>query len=85
VTHVDHTEHEVHVIVTEQGIADLRGLDPRERAVVIIENCAHPDYRDSLRDYYRKAAKESGGHIPILLDEAFSWHKQYRDRGTMLA
>ncbi len=84
VTHVDHTEHEVHVIVTEQGIADLRGLDPRERAVVIIENCAHPDYRDSLRDYYRKAAKESGGHIPILLDEAFSWHKRYRDRGTML-
>ena len=84
VTHVDHTEHEVHVIVTEQGVADLRGLDPRERAEVIIENCAHPDYRDALRDYYRRAVKEAGGHTPLLLDEAFSWHAHYRERGTML-
>jgi len=84
VTHVDHTEHEVHVVVTEQGVADLRGLDPRERAEVIIENCAHPDYRDALRDYYRRAVKKVGGHIPLLLDEAFSWHARYRERGTML-
>src|SRR4029078_11583721 len=28
VSHVDHTEHDVHVIVTEQGLADLRGLPP---------------------------------------------------------
>ncbi|MBN1614710.1 MAG: succinate CoA transferase [Deltaproteobacteria bacterium] len=84
VTHVDHTEHEVHVVVTEQGVADLRGLDPRERAEVIIENCAHPDYRDALRDYYRRAVKNVGGHIPFLLDEAFSWHARYRERGTML-
>ena len=28
-SHVDHTEHDVHVIITEQGIADLRGLPPR--------------------------------------------------------
>lgn len=84
VTHVDHTEHEVHVVVTEQGVADLRGLDPRERAEVIIENCAHPDYRGPLRDYYRRAVKETGGHIPLLLDEAFSWHARYREKGTML-
>ena len=25
-SHVDHTEHDVSVIVTEQGLADLRGL-----------------------------------------------------------
>lgn len=84
VTHVDHTEHEVHVIVTEQGVADLRGLDPRERPEVIIENCAHPDYRDLLRDYYRRAMQQAGGHVPFLLDEAFSWHMRYRETGTML-
>ncbi|MBN2397985.1 MAG: succinate CoA transferase [Deltaproteobacteria bacterium] len=84
VTHVDHTEHEVHVIVTEQGVADLRGLDPRERPEVIIENCAHPDYRDLLRDYYRRAVESTGGHTPLLLDEAFSWHTHYRGKGTML-
>ena len=43
VSHVDHTEHDVDVIVTEQGIADLRGLAPKERAALIIENCVHPD------------------------------------------
>lgn len=83
VTHVDHTEHEVHVIVTEQGVADLRGLDPRERPEVIIENCVHPDYRDLLRDYCRRAENEAGGHTPLLLDEAFSWHARYREKGTM--
>ncbi|WP_285798466.1 acetyl-CoA hydrolase/transferase C-terminal domain-containing protein, partial [Escherichia coli] len=45
VSHVDHTEHDGMVIITEQGIADLRGLAPRQRAPKIIENCAHPDYR----------------------------------------
>ena len=83
VTHVDHTEHEVHVVVTEQGVADLRGLDPRERVEVIIENCAHPDYKDALRDYYHRAVKKAGGHIPLLLDEAFSWHANYLKKGTM--
>ena len=84
VTHVDHTEHEVHVIVTEEGVADLRGLDPRERAEAIIENCTHPSYRDALRDYYRRAAKQTGGHIPVLLDEAFSWHMNYNRTGRMV-
>ncbi|TKI78799.1 acetyl-CoA hydrolase, partial [Bacillus wiedmannii] len=46
VSHVDHTEHDVDVIVTEQGYADLRGLAPRERVELIIENCVHPMYRD---------------------------------------
>ncbi len=36
VSHVDHTEHDVDVLVTEQGLADLRGLDPGERAERII-------------------------------------------------
>ena len=43
VSHVDHTEHDVQVLVTEQGLADLRGLSPTRRAEVVIANCAHPD------------------------------------------
>ena len=61
VPHVDHTEHDVHVIVTEQGLADLRGLSPKQRARLIIENCAHPDYRPQLREYYERALVESPG------------------------
>jgi len=73
--HVDHTEHDVQVIVTEQGLADLRGLSPKQRARVIIENCAHPDYRPALRDYFQRAlAGSPGKHTPHLLEEAFSWH-----------
>src|SRR5690606_37611465 len=52
VSHVDHTEHDVDILVTEQGLADLRGLAPRERARVIIDNCVHPEYRDALNDYF---------------------------------
>jgi len=82
VTHVDHNEHDVDVIVTEVGLADLRGLAPRERARLIIENCTHPSYRDGLRDYFERALKR-GGHTPHLLEEAFSWHDAYRKGGTM--
>ena len=61
-SHVDHTEHDVQVIVTEQGLADLRGLSPRKRARVIIDNCAHPDRdRDALHDYLDRA-EAKGGH-----------------------
>jgi succinyl-CoA:acetate CoA-transferase len=84
VSHVDHTEHDVHVIVTEQGVADLRGLSPRRRARQIVDNCAHPDYRDALRDYFDRAqAGAPGQHTPHLLDEALSWHTGYLRRGTM--
>jgi succinyl-CoA:acetate CoA-transferase len=70
VTHVDHSEHDVDVIVTEVGLADLRGLAPRERARAIINHCAHPTYREWLRDYFKRALKR-GGHTPHLLEEAF--------------
>ncbi|URQ75962.1 MAG: acetyl-CoA hydrolase/transferase family protein [Candidatus Ochrobactrum gambitense] len=82
VTHVDHTEHDVDILVTEQGLADLRGLAPRERARVIIDNCAHPDYRDQLNDYFERA-RARGGHTPHLLEEAFSWHTRRRESGSM--
>jgi succinyl-CoA:acetate CoA-transferase len=75
VSHVDHTEHDVQVIVTEQGLADLRGLSPKQRARVMVENCAHPDFRPALHDYFRRALNQSPGkHTPHLLREAFDWH-----------
>jgi succinyl-CoA:acetate CoA-transferase len=84
VSHVDHTEHDVHVIVTEQGVADLRGLPPRRRAQEIINRCAHPDFRPGLQDYLDRAtASGSGKHTPHLLDEALSWHVRYLQEGTM--
>jgi succinyl-CoA:acetate CoA-transferase len=84
VSHVDHTEHDVHVIVTEQGLADLRGLPPRRRAAEIIRKCAHPLYRDALRDYFDRArAGALGLHTPHLPDEALSWHSRYLREGTM--
>jgi succinyl-CoA:acetate CoA-transferase len=84
VSHVDHTEHDVDVIVTEQGLADLRGLSPRQRAKVIIEKCAHPDYRSLLRDYQERAERLSfGKHTPHLLNESLSWHERYVRTGRM--
>ncbi len=74
VSHVDHTEHDVQVIVTEQGLADLRGLAPKQRAKVIIENCAHPNFKPALKEYYERALRYSPGrHTPHLLDEAYSF------------
>ena len=83
VPHVDHTEHDVDILVTEHGLADLRGLAPRERASVIIENCAHPDYRPQLRDYFARAC-ERGGQTPHILEEAISWYALKEKTGTML-
>ncbi|MGN0064314.1 MAG: acetyl-CoA hydrolase/transferase C-terminal domain-containing protein, partial [Nocardioides sp.] len=85
VSHVDHTEHDVHVIVTEQGLADLRGLSPRKRAAVVIDNCAHPDFRDALHDYVARAeaARPNARHTPHLLAEALSWHQRFLDTGSM--
>ena len=55
VSHQDSSEHDVNIIVTEQGIADLRGKSPAQRAETIIENCAHPDYKQLLWDYLKIA------------------------------
>ncbi|MDY6891732.1 MAG: acetyl-CoA hydrolase/transferase family protein [Pseudomonadota bacterium] len=84
VSHVDHTEHDVKVLVTEQGLADLRGLSPRQRALAIIHNCAHPDFRPRLLDYFERACHSGRGmHTPHLLDEALSWHQRYETEGRM--
>ncbi|RAO75418.1 acetyl-CoA hydrolase/transferase family protein [Dyella jiangningensis] len=84
VSHVDHTEHDVAVVVTEQGLADLRGLSPRQRAKVVIERCAHPDYRPLLQDYFNRALHDSRGkHTPHLLSEALAWHQRFLETGDM--
>ncbi|HKN78045.1 MAG TPA: acetyl-CoA hydrolase/transferase family protein [Lysobacter sp.] len=86
VSHVDHTEHDVMVVVTDQGLADLRGLSPKQRARAVIAHCAHPDYRDALQDYFDRASRDSfGKHTPHLLGEALSWHQHFIERGTMRA
>jgi succinyl-CoA:acetate CoA-transferase len=83
-SHVDHTEHDVQVIVTEQGLADLRGLAPQQRARRIIDTCAHPAYRDALHDYLARARVQANGqHTPHVLPEALSWHERYLRTGSM--
>ena len=83
-SHVDHIDQDVQVLVTEQGLADLRGLSPKQRAQIIIKNCAHPDYRPALADYFERAkAKSFGQHSPSLLAEALSWHQRFIEIGTM--
>ncbi|KAF9441309.1 acyl-CoA carboxylate CoA-transferase [Macrolepiota fuliginosa MF-IS2] len=86
-SHVDQTEHDLDVVVTEQGLADLRGLAPRERAPLIIEKCAHPDYKDMLHEYYDRALHEclarGMGHEPHMLRNALKMHINFMEKGTM--
>ncbi len=83
VSHVDHTGHDADILVTEIGLADLRGLAPRERARAIIDNCVHPDYRAALTDYFERACVK-GGQTPHILREALEWHINLEERGSML-
>jgi acetyl-CoA hydrolase len=80
VSHMDHSEHSVQIVVTEQGVADLRGKDPHERAQLIINNCAHPEYREQLQDYL-KLTKE--GHEPLSLSLSLAMHRQFLRYGDM--
>ena len=84
VSHVDHINQDVQVIVTEQGLADLRGLAPKQRARLVIEKCVHPSYRAMLADYYERALRDSyGKHSPSLLTEALAWHQRFITTGSM--
>lgn len=86
-THVDSTEHDLDILVTEQGLADLRGLAPRQRAQVIIDRCAHPEYRPILQEYLDRATREGikkgEAHEPHLLVKAFKMQQHLADHGTM--
>ncbi|MCB1193549.1 MAG: succinate CoA transferase [Leptospiraceae bacterium] len=84
VSHVDHHEHSTQVIVSEYGLADVRGLTPKERAKVIIENCVHPIYRTPLKEYFNHALEVSKTkHTPHDLRRVFDWHIKYLEKGTM--
>ena len=80
VSHIDHSEHSVKVLITEHGIADLRGTSPRQRAELIIENCVDPAYRPMMREYLAKASK---GHTPTDLSSCFNMHKAFIETGDM--
>ncbi|MFZ2447983.1 MAG: succinate CoA transferase [Syntrophobacteraceae bacterium] len=79
--HIDSNEHSVQVVVTEQGLADLRGVGPMQRAKRIIENCAHPAYRDYLTNYIRESKM---GHIRHNLRKAYELHRNFLEHGKML-
>ncbi|MBZ8176362.1 succinate CoA transferase [Corynebacterium sp. 3HC-13] len=81
-SHIDHTEHDVMVVITEYGYADLRGLTPRDRAKKMIA-IAHPDYRPLLEEYYERANKGKFLHTPHDLPTAFSFHTNLADKGSM--
>ncbi len=80
VSHHDHSEHSVKIIVSEYGIADLRGTAPRERALRIINNCVHPDYRPLLLEYLENAPI---GHTPADLYNTFAFHQAFLETGDM--
>lgn len=84
-SHVDHTEHDLDVIVTEQGLADMRGLSPIKRARELIKRCAHPDYKDQLTAYLDMSIKKSEGaaHEPQMLNAVFKMHTNLKEKGTM--
>ena len=79
-SHMDHSEHSVQAVITDQGYANLRCLDPKMRALAIINKCAHPIYRDDLQGYYESAI---GGYTPQTLGLAFAMHQKFLETGDM--
>jgi acyl-CoA hydrolase len=77
---VDHSEHSVKILITEHGVADLRGLAPIQRAETIIENCVDPEYKDLLRKYLQLGQK---GHTPQNMAMALSFHTAFNETGDM--
>lgn len=82
-SHVDHVDQDVMVVITECGVADLRGKSPKEKAKTIIENCTHPDYKPLLEEYYQQAASRNFKHTPHELCASLSWHDNYLKKGSM--
>ncbi|MDD3431313.1 MAG: acetyl-CoA hydrolase/transferase family protein [Bacteroidales bacterium] len=80
VSHTDHSEHSVKILITEQGVADLRGKSPLQKAHTIIENCVHPDYKQMLTDYLKQT---KGGCTPHSLGKCFNMHQEFLDSGDM--
>ena len=79
-SHMDHSEHSVQVLVTEHGVADFRGKDPRERAEAVITHCVDPSYRDLLWKYFKLTEQ---GHTPQSFRSAFAFHECFLETGDM--
>ncbi|NLI32266.1 MAG: succinate CoA transferase [Deltaproteobacteria bacterium] len=79
--HIDNNEHSVQIVVTDQGLADLRGMGPAHRAQTIIERCAHPAYKDYLHGYLERSRR---GHIRHDLATSFELHLNLMEQGAML-
>jgi acetyl-CoA hydrolase len=80
-SHIDHSEHDTQFVVTEYGVADLRGKGPMQRAQILINQCAHPQYRPQLEEYLNR---QKSGRIAVHLGDAFTFHAGYLDTGSML-
>lgn len=80
VSHLDHSEHSVKVLITEHGIADLRGKSPIQRAHEIINNCVDPIYRPMLLEYL---AQSKVSHTQHNLSKAFAMHEEFLKSGDM--
>jgi len=81
VSHVDSSEHSVDIIITEQGVADLRGKSPKQRAQLIIDNCANPAYRPLLRDYLKIAGNKQ--QTPHSIKQSLAMHAALLKEGDM--
>ncbi|MBR5640085.1 MAG: succinate CoA transferase [Muribaculaceae bacterium] len=79
-THIDHTIHSVDIIVTDQGVADLRFKDPIQAAEEIIEKAAHPVYRPLLREYLKVCKM---GHVMQNNEMALAFHTALARTGDM--
>ncbi|MEE0923677.1 MAG: acetyl-CoA hydrolase/transferase C-terminal domain-containing protein, partial [Paludibacteraceae bacterium] len=80
VSHHDHSEHSVKIIITEHGIADLRGKSPIQRAHEIINNCVDPQYRPLLNEYLEMSKT---AHTPHTLSCALAMHEEFLKSGDM--
>jgi succinate CoA transferase len=80
VSHLDNSEHSINIIVSEYGVADLRGKSPVHRARLIIDNCVHPDYRPLLNEYLNSGV---AGHTPQNLKTCFAFHNELAESGDM--
>jgi succinate CoA transferase len=80
VSHFDHNEHSVKILITEQGVADLRGKSPIQRANEIIDHCVHPDYKPMLREYLKK---NKDSHTPHTLSMVYNMHQEFKKSGDM--
>lgn len=80
VSHLDHSEHSVKILITEHGVADLRGKSPIQRAETIIQNCVDPVYQPILREYLNLGQK---GHTPQNMKAALAFHTVFSETGDM--